>query len=312
MSTRDNIGHSNVTACIVLALVAWIGNGLYAFGDSGGALKYWSSALVAGAMIGFLIVHGRIIYTQRQLLGFTVAVFAVGWMFETLSVISGFPFGNYHYTDAMAPFLGNVSVYVLPAYWVMGYVSWSMSRILLNRLDAEVDATLQFGAPVLASGLMVLWDLSMDPLRATVEQRWIWQDGGPHLGVPIANYFGWAFVTWVMFQSFAILLTFWGRNTATPAPAVARRYWLSVPLIYVAFAVEYLVNPIAAAGSQATVAVNGIPTPVIGIFTVVAQLTAVTMIPVALLAAFLVMKSEARERQGRAEVQMAAINDGMR
>ncbi|QDZ02133.1 carotenoid biosynthesis protein [Nitratireductor mangrovi] len=282
---------SRSTVCMLLALTAWAGNALYAWGTLDGPLKYWSPAIVAGAMIAYLVIHGRQRYSGAQLLGFAVIVFLVGWFFETLSVLTGFPFGNYHYTELMAPFLGHVPVSVMPAYCVMGYASWSMARILLNRMHGEADAVLRFAAPAVAALLMVVWDLSMDPLRATVEQRWVWLDGGPHFGVPMENYFGWALVTWIMFQAFALFIAP-GSPAATRLPArEVRRYWLSVPVIYAAFAVEYVLNPLLFEESGRVAMVEGIELPVGDIYAEVAVLAATSMLPLALLGALFVRRA---------------------
>ncbi len=272
-----------VAACLGLGFAAWIGNALYALGDPGGLLKEWSPALVAGAMIAFLIVHGRHMHSGRQLFLFVLTVFLVGWFFETVSVTTGFPFGDYHYTGIMAPFIGHVPVFVMPAYCVMGYASWSLARLLLSQTDTAPDGVFRFGVPVIAAMLMVVWDLSMDPLRATVEGRWIWLDGGPHFGVPVANFFGWAFVTWIMFQVFALIVAARPERPARQLPAGGRRlYWLSVPLVWTAFAGEYLLNPLLADRAD-TVLIEGAGVPVMEIFASVAFLTATTMLPLALL-----------------------------
>ena len=281
---------SRGSACLALAIAACAGNALYAFGELGGSLQHWSSAIVAGALIIYMVVHGRGSYSAKLLLTFAVTVFLVGWSFETLSILTGFPFGNYHYTAVMAPFLGHVPVSVMPAYCVMGYVSWSMARILIGRFDGETDAVLRWRAPVVAAALMVVWDLSMDPLRATVEQRWVWLDGGNHLGVPLENYAGWALVTWVMFQSFALALP----RDIEPARPVLRgefpAYWLSVPLAYASFAFEYVLNPAVAGGAETTVLANSTELPIATIFREVAVLTASTMLPLALAAATIVYR----------------------
>ncbi|MBO6717768.1 MAG: carotenoid biosynthesis protein [Rhizobiaceae bacterium] len=266
-----------------LGLAAWVGNALYALGDPGSLLKEWSPALVAGAMIAFLVVHGRRLHSGRQLFLFVLTVFLVGWFFETVSVMTGFPFGDYHYTGIMAPFIGHVPVFVMPAYCVMGYASWSFARLLLARTDAADDAVFRFGVPVIAAMLMVVWDLSMDPLRATVEGRWVWLDGGPHFGVPLANFFGWALVTWIMFQLFALVVS---SSPEQPArlvePGGRRLYWLSVPLVWTAFAGEYLLNPVLS-GRVDAVVIDGAGVPVAEIFASVALLTATTMLPLAAL-----------------------------
>ncbi len=290
------------TTCMTLAFAAWTGNALYAAGAPGSGLKYWSPALVAGAMIAFFVIHGRQLYSGRQLLAFAVTVFLVGWFFETVSVLTGFPFGNYHYTELMAPFLGHVPVSVMPAYCVMGYVSFSMARILLNRLGGRPDAVLRFGVPIAASLLMVVWDLSMDPLRATIERRWVWLDGGSHFGVPVENYFGWAFVTWIMFQAFTLLLGRGRAKSLALTPAETARYWLSVPIIYLAFAVEYVLNPVFAASGARAVSVNDLEMAAAEIEAQIAFLTATTMLPLAIFAVVRLRRALVRAR--------AVFNDG--
>jgi uncharacterized membrane protein len=281
----------SVAACLGLGFAAWIGNALYALGEPGGLLKEWSPALVAGAMIAFLVIHGRRSHSGRQLFLFILSVFLVGWFFETVSVMTGFPFGNYHYTEIMGPFLGHVPVSVMPAYCVMGYASWSLARLLLGRTETARDAALRFGVPALAALLMVVWDLSMDPLRATLEGRWVWLDGGPHFGVPLENFFGWALVTWIMLQAFAFIVSARAEPPAVEVPAARRRlYWLSVPLVWSAFAGEYLLNPLFTTRSGIVV-IDGAGVPVAELFDSIAMLTATTMLPLALLGALAAVRA---------------------
>jgi uncharacterized membrane protein len=279
--------------CLAFAFAACVGNAVYAFGEPGGVLKQWSPALVAGALTAFMLVHGRRMYQGRLLLSFATSVFLVGWVFESLSILTGFPFGSYHYTELMAPFLGHVPVFVMPAYCLMGYVAWSMARILVGRLQGGADRVLRWVCPLVAAALMVVWDLSMDPLRATVEQRWVWRGGGTHFGVPLENYLGWAFVTWMMFQAFALALPRRVDAGASTGPRRALRYRLSVPLAYASFTAEYLLNPFVAAQAGDIVLVNGSTVPLPQFYAEVAVLAASTMLPLALLAAVLAWRADA-------------------
>ena len=284
---------SHPSLCLILAFAACAGNALYAVGTMDGMVKYWSPALVAGALIAFMIVHGLRRYSGRILVTFAITIFSVGWTFESLSILSGFPFGSYHYTELMAPFLGHVPVFVMPAYCVMGYICWSMAGILVSCLDSDTDTDtlLRWGAPVVAAALMVVWDLSMDPLRATVEQRWIWRDGGAHLGVPLENFFGWAFVTWIMFQVFSLALTQKVRAAAIARSDGSLCYWLSVPLAYASFATEYVLNPFVAKAGDTFVPVNEVSIPLIRIYEDVAVVAASTMVPLALFAGLLAWRT---------------------
>lgn len=289
MKTRSAASLSVAHVLVALPLAAWLGNALYALGVPGGGLKEYSPALVAGSLIAWIILHGKRRYGGEALWRFTVIVFAIAWTFETLSVLTGFPFGHYHYTEVMAPFLWHVPVFVLPAYLLMAYASWSLATLLLNRRDARPDRAVLCAAPVLAALAMVAWDLSMDILRATVEQRWIWVEGGRHFGIPVSNYLGWFGVTWLMFQGFAVYLRGVPARNWPSAPQ-GRAYWLSVPLAYGAFAGEYLLNPFTGHGTGLSALVNAETVAVQLLYSEAALICLLTMIPLALAGALTALR----------------------
>ena len=296
---------------VVLVAAAWGGNLIYALGAPGGLAKEYAPALVATAMISFCTIHGMARYGGRLFAGFVATVFLIGWTFETVSILTGIPFGTYHYTEMMAPFLGHVPVFVLPAYGVMGYVSWSLASLILGHRRARLDAHGARWVPVLASGLMVIWDLSMDPLRASVEGRWIWVDGGAHHGVPVLNYFGWFVVTWLMFKVFAALT----HRFAQQAPKACDTHpsWRAVPAIYLAFSVEYLVNPLTGHGLAADIIVNGQAIKAQVIFLDTALLAGVTMVPMALLGVVCLWRPDwVRARLLRSDIKTATRTGGWR
>jgi len=264
---------------ITLALLACLGNALYALGAPESALKFWSPGIVTIAMIAFLFLHCARTYDRRAVLVFVVLISFVGWVFESIGISTGFPFGAYHYASDMSPFVGNVPVFVLSAYVLMGYVSWALGELIARPLRGRLLQARWLIVPLLAAGLMVVWDLSMDPLRATVEGRWTWVDGGAHYGVPGSNYVGWFMVTWMMFQAFSYFLK--RRGSAARHPD--RLMSLSVPIMYAAFAVEYVANPFLAAGHLGHVIVGGVEIPVADIFSDIAVQSALTILPIATL-----------------------------
>jgi len=266
-----------------LPIVAWFGTALYAVGESDGWLKEWSPIIAAPALIAYVLLHGVKRYGRALFIWFMVIVFVIGWVSESIGSLTEFPFGNYQYSEVMAPFLGKVPVFVLIAYILMGYLSWSLATILLNQRGIKLDGAAIYTVPVVAAASMVVWDLSMDPLRATVEGRWVWMDGGIHYGVPFINYVGWFVVTWLMFQCFALLLRRVGKHHPRPSP-VERGYWVSVPLAYLAFAVEYVLNPLTGTAGSATLIIAGSPVAIQQIFLEIAVLCLLTMFPLALFA----------------------------
>jgi len=291
---------------LLLPILSWFGNALYAVGEFAGWLKEYSPALVAVALISYVILHGRRRYGNRVLTRFVVIVFSFAWVFESLSLITGFPFGNYHYTEIMAPYLWRVPIFVLPAYTLMGYASWSLATLLCGTRSAQLDRVGTFVVPLVAASAMVFWDLSMDPLRATVEGRWIWLDSGAHMGVPFSNYAGWFGVTWLMFQVFALYLGTLPAKSL-PSPPSKTAYWLSMPLIYVTFSVEYLLNPFVGKLGEQMVMVQGNLVSVQSLYIETAIYCLLTMIPLAIMGVFSVFRNSKNELDHTVPQSVSAI-----
>src|SRR5437762_12679739 len=54
-------------------------------------------------LMGFAIVHGIRRYGWRHFVVFFIVAFVISWSYETLSILTGFPFGHYVYTDKLGP-----------------------------------------------------------------------------------------------------------------------------------------------------------------------------------------------------------------
>ena len=154
----------------------------------------------------FALVHGGRRLGWPTMLSFFGIAFVVSWCMESLSIATGFPFGHYHYTERLGPKLGTVPLLIMPAYFAMCYVSWNLAHIVLNKFEHRADAMQRFAVPVIAAFIMVMWDLSMDPSRATMSKAWIWHDGGSYFGVPFVNFIGWYITVYLIFQFLALVL----------------------------------------------------------------------------------------------------------
>jgi uncharacterized membrane protein len=154
----------------------------------------------------FAFMHGSRRLGWPTMLIFFAIAFVVSWCMESLSIATGFPFGHYHYTGKLGPKLGTVPLLIMPAYFAMCYVSWNLAHIVLDKFDHRADALQRFAVPVIAAFIMVMWDLSMDPSRATMSQAWIWHDGGSYFGVPFVNFMGWFLTVYLIFQILALVL----------------------------------------------------------------------------------------------------------
>jgi uncharacterized membrane protein len=164
------------------------------------------SLLVMVVQLGFFFVHGSLSYRFRDLLVFAAITLLVSNIFENVSVLTGFPFGNYVYTDILGPKLFLVPLLIGPAYLGTAYLAWTISCLILGATNPRLLGHFTFTVPLLASFMMVSWDLAFDPLFSTIYKSWIWLDGGSYFGVPVSNFMGWLLTTFVFLQLFALYL----------------------------------------------------------------------------------------------------------
>ena len=190
-----------------------------------------SIALITLLPFVFVFVHGSVNYRFRDILVFAAITLVVSNIFENMSILTGFPFGHYYYTDGLGPKLFLVPILIGLAYLGTGYLAWTLARVILGATEQRLPGYFIFTVPVLASFLMVAWDLSFDPIASTLRHLWIWQQGGGYFGVPFSNFMGWFLTVFVFFQLFALYLR--GRQNAyTPVQAVSRGYWLQAVVFY--------------------------------------------------------------------------------
>lgn len=89
--------------------------------------------------------------------------------------------------------------------------------------------------------MMVSWDLSSDPINATIYHAWIWLEGGSYFGVPFSNFMGWLLTTFVFLQLFALYLK--GRpHVQSTDKQPSRIQNLQAILFYGLIAIGYLAN----------------------------------------------------------------------
>ena len=185
----------------------------------------------------FAVVHGCVLYGPRGIAIFSAFCLGFGTLAESVSLRTGFPFGRYFFTDVMGPKVLQLPVLLALAYLGIGYVAWILATLILDYPDKPIRGTRLLALPLLASFIMVAWDLSMDPNWSTLDRAWIWRDGGAWFGVPISNFFGWFLTAYLYYQAFAIYCS----SKPIPAPPSRQRFWLPAILVY---AVCALGNPL--------------------------------------------------------------------
>lgn len=155
----------------------------------------------------FALVHGIRRYGFKGIGAFFTFTWIISNAFENCSILTGFPFGHYHYTAKPLFFL--VPWLIGAAYIAIGYVSWQTANALLDQADTRLKKGFSiFLLPAVAATVMTMFDFSTDPISSTLQHTWIWEKGGEYFGVPYTNFAGWLLVTYLFFQSFAFYLRF--------------------------------------------------------------------------------------------------------
>ena len=144
------------------------------------------------------------------------------------SLRTGFPFGHYWFTDLMGPKVFHVPVLLVLAYLGIGYCSWVLSLLIVGSRNRPLVGSRVIVVPLLAALIMLAWDLSMEAVWSTIDRAWIWKDGGSFFGVPVSNFFGWYFTSFLFYQAFALYCR---ANPAGPVP-FSRSYWRAAILCY--------------------------------------------------------------------------------
>ena len=157
-------------------------------------------------VIVIAVSHAMTRYSLKQLLVFLGITFVVSNGYENLSILTGFPFGHYHYTDALGAKLFLVPLIIFPAYFGNGYMAWSLAHVLVGAFGKRLRSAQIWTVPLIAAFVMVLWDLQMDPIAATISKKWIWHDGGAYFGVPFVNFIGWLLCVYTFYQLFALYM----------------------------------------------------------------------------------------------------------
>lgn len=219
----------SVGFCLIISILVPIFN-------NGSELRITAAA----GLSVFVIFHGIHRYGWQKMIVFLVITFLVSWIFETTSIATGFPFGRFYYTDLLGIKAGNVPLGIMMEYFFMGYLTWTIGGIFLNETTAGINRKNLLFLPILAALIMVLWNLSFDPVMSTVEGNWIWVNGGLFQGVPLSNFAGWFLTTYISFQLFAIFIYKLKNNEKI---IEKKWYWILVPILFSIQSVEFLIHP---------------------------------------------------------------------
>ncbi|HVJ04922.1 MAG TPA: carotenoid biosynthesis protein [Candidatus Saccharimonadales bacterium] len=198
-------------------------------------------AMLVVVCVLFTFIHGLRRYGWKHLLVFFAISTFFGMFYENLSITTGFPFGWYHYSDQLGPKFIHAPYILNIAYFQMLYLSWTMASILLEQYAAKLRGAYRWVLPIVASFVMVMWDVVIDPNMSTMLGHWIWHGGGAYFGVPFGNYLGWFLCVFSMYQTFGFYSAKINEEVSGSL-ALNKKYWLQAIAIYCAWPVTFVLR----------------------------------------------------------------------
>lgn len=196
-------------------------------------------------------LHGTERYGIKNLIIFFIITWLVSNFFEAVSIRTGFPFGHYYYDKLIGPRLFDVPLIIMFGYFSTGYVSWILANVLLEQTSTRLAGKQIVLVPLIAACIMVMWDVCIDPLCSTIGSLWVWKEGGPYFGVPLQNYFGWFFVVYIIYQSFAFYLSKFDLIEPGKVRVFSSKiFWLEAVAVYGILGLSQIVEFIGATNYQ--------------------------------------------------------------
>lgn len=195
-----------LVACTIAALTGYAVFGLHPqlLRPTAGLARTYALAIVGfprlHILLGFLAVLAILLRVPlRRWWVSIVALYAVSLGAELLGTSAGVPFAAYRYTDALGPKWFGLVPLLIPLSWcAMTLASFTIVRRVLGvrgRLTTIATGT----------GLLMAWDLALDPAMSGLTPYWIWGDAGPYFGMPLQNLVGWC-LTGVVLHTLLIML----------------------------------------------------------------------------------------------------------
>ncbi len=220
---------------VLLVLTAIV----YPLTDDGGAVRdavSWTIVLLGSTVS---VVHAVVSRGARTGAGVLLATAATAVVFESVGLATGFPYGEYTYSDDLGPTLLGVPFLVPLAWLMMAWPSW----LLAHRLTRGGRRAARVGV---AAAVFAAWDVVLDP-QMVQAGYWTWAHPQPSLPgidtVPLTNLAGWLLAGLVLMTLLDLLVA----RTALEPPrtgdgapllvlgwmtlggAVAHAGWLGLP-----------------------------------------------------------------------------------
>ena len=158
-----------------------------------------------------------------------IALSILGFTIETTGVVTGFPYGEFYYSNALGPKIAGTVPCTLPLSWVP-LVIGALAAARPQKDGGRLWRPLWVLMTVV---LLVAIDGVLDPGAASLG-FWTWPEGGVYYGVPLSNYAGWLLSSTLASAVVLILGDWWKDMIPVPglldSSIIALAFWTAVAL----------------------------------------------------------------------------------
>jgi putative membrane protein len=219
-----------VNCFLILAYGVWSFQLQQAFST---VLDPFTRNLIEQAILtAFFLIHALSYFNPKQVLAFALICFVVSNLLENTSVVYGFPFGYFHHSTSTGPRLFNIPLLATPTYMAMGYISWMVTQVLLERFKPKQWSENIWSTALVASFVFSIWDFCNDAVFHTLNKAFFYDQPGPWFGVPVSNFLGWLFTTFIFYGLFSWYLSNQKIGPRQQQEVVEKPFWLQVILLY--------------------------------------------------------------------------------
>lgn len=128
---------------------------------------------------------------KKTILSITlIGLFA--YIIETTSILTGFPYTKFVYTELIGPKIFGIVPLMLP----FAFLPLVIGAAYFGH--KQRNKYLKYIVPI---SILVITDLVLDP-AAVALKIWVWDINGTYYGVPFINFLGWIFTSFISLKIF--------------------------------------------------------------------------------------------------------------
>jgi uncharacterized membrane protein len=200
---QDAPRRRSFVVCAALALL-WAISFLLANAPGDPARQVIFNGLQALLLMAFIVMHATASDGWRDFFVYFALAAGVSFRLEATSIAYGFPFGFYTHNAAGPKPLG-VPLHVPLGYAFLGWLAWSLARVIVRSGPNDGGDAHRFTTPIIAALVLMGYDFAYDSIGSTARGMWTYRDHSGYFGVPLSNFLGWLLTGWLFFQAYALI-----------------------------------------------------------------------------------------------------------